>query len=211
MVASPGPDYTRQIIWAGRFLLDSRISNGASGVIYRAVDLYNPARPSYAVKWLGLRTLLPNGRLADRNLVYRYIDREIANHRRVSSHPNVINLHSATYDQWRDCFWLLLDWCSGGDVFASVTKHNWWWANEARSRSAVLQLIDSVAHCHSLGIYHRDIKPENVLCSSDGSQLFLADFGVSTTHSMSIEYWVGTREFLSPGRRCPFDVHMLLY
>jgi serine/threonine protein kinase len=197
------PDYTRTTIDDGRLFLASKIQSGAAGVVYRAVDIRSSARTMYAVKWVGVPAVRTHSRFWKRDAVLARADNEIACHGRVSAHPNVLALRWVVEDEARSCRWLVLDWCPGGDMFDALNANNWWWRDEARFRSAALQLVDAVMYCHAQGVYHRDIKPENVLCSEDGSQLYLADFGVATTEPYSTEARVGTREFLSPGRSDP--------
>lgn len=67
-------------------------------------------------------------------------------------------------------------------------------------RAAMKQIIQGVAHMHSLNLIHRDLKPDNVLITSDGT-LKIADFGTSTWVA---EDWArysamtGTPSFMSP-------------
>ena len=46
---------------------------------------------------------------------------------------------------------------------------------EQRAKYYMFQVIKSVEHMHSNGIFHRDIKPENILISDEVVKL--ADFG----------------------------------
>jgi serine/threonine protein kinase len=63
-----------------------------------------------------------------------------------------------------------------------------------------IQIIDGLQFCHDRGIFHRDIKPENILCSEDGRQVKLADFGLSTRNGASSEYGCGSCYYMSPGK-----------
>lgn len=188
------PDYTRQTIDSGRLYLQKRICHGASGVVYQAVDILDPARQTYAVKWIGLS----RSRVRDHADTLSHIENEATCHARAAKHPNIVAFERMVVDDVRECRWLVLQWCPGGDTFDALSEHNFWWGSESRARVASLQLIDAVVHCHANGVFHRDIKPENVLCSSDGSQLYLADFGAATVNRWSTDSHIGTKEFLSP-------------
>jgi serine/threonine protein kinase len=65
--------------------------------------------------------------------------------------------------------------------------------------SVVIQLMNIVAHAHTLGIIHRDIKPSNVMVRPDGS-LKLLDFGAAKElkekeFSATV---TGSRPYMSP-------------
>jgi serine/threonine protein kinase len=146
------PDFSGRTIDAGRLFLRKILGRGGTGVVYEATDIVDPARPTYAVKWLGL----PKNSGMRREQQLEYLDRfdaEYLHHARVSDHPNVVTLHRVIDDAELRCKWLVLDYCPGGDLFDAITTRNPFWLNEERTRSICLQLIDAVAHCHARGIY----------------------------------------------------------
>ena len=70
---------------------------------------------------------------------------------------------------------------------------------DALLKSVFLQILDAVEYCHDHGIYHRDLKPDNILINEDGTQIKLADFGLSTTSKISDSFGCGSPPYMSPG------------
>jgi len=74
--------------------------------------------------------------------------------------------------------------------------------NERTLVHFVRGMLQALAGIHSLKVVHRDIKPDNFLCSGDGMQVKLCDFGLAkimpsaTCSSLSGVY--GTAPFMSP-------------
>ena len=70
----------------------------------------------------------------------------------------------------------------------------------------LVQLVESVAHCHALGIVHRDLKPENVMqavgSASDQPLLKLCDFGqaamISGGEGRRLRRKCGTEQYMAP-------------
>jgi serine/threonine protein kinase len=192
------PIYTGKTIHDGRIVLLEVIGRGGMSVVYKAIDVVDPARPVYAVKWLGLPiTRRPLTAAAQRQYL-ALLDSECALHGSVSSHPNVVTLHRVIQDEARDCRWMVLDYHPGGDLFRAVTSRNPLWMNEARTKRVFIQLVDALAFCHSRRVYHQDIKPENILLSEDGESVYLSDFGLSTNESFCSEK-TGTDYYNPPG------------
>ena len=57
-------------------------------------------------------------------------------------------------------------------------------------KSYLTQILEGIAHCHSLRIIHRDLKPQNILLVEDPNdrnrnKLQIADFGLSRTMEVS--------------------------
>lgn len=65
-------------------------------------------------------------------------------------------------------------------------------------RSVFLQLLDGIAHIHTLGIAHRDIKPENIVCSNDGLRVRICDFGLATAEIHSSDFGCGSTFYIAP-------------
>ncbi|KAH9482564.1 Negative regulator of sexual conjugation and meiosis [Psilocybe cubensis] len=179
------PDFTGRVL-NGYHLLES-LGSGAYGKVYRASDTTAKAR-FYAIKCLNKPAPGSHTELLQQ--------REFANHKLVSGHPNVVAFHHHFND---DRFvYVVLDLCCGGDLFAAITERQIFQDNTELIRSAFLQLIDGVQYCHDLGIFHRDIKPENVLCSRDGTDVRLADFGLSIQSPVCSDFGCGSSYYMSP-------------
>lgn len=163
--------------------LEEKIGAGAYGAVYRAVDLNRPDS-QYAVKCVLKRRM-------------DLLDKEILHHYTVSGHPGVVALHDVIEDD-KYCFFVM-DYCTGGDLFSLITEKKIFPDDTAAIKRTFIQLIDAVDGCHRLGVFHRDLKPENILLSGDGSQIFLADFGLSTMAKITSEFGAGTNNYMAPG------------
>jgi serine/threonine protein kinase len=97
-----------------------------------------------------------------------------------------------------DYTFIVMDYLPGGDLFAMIADRGRYIGDDELVRSVFLQIVDAVSHCHEMGIFHRDLKPENILCSSDGTKVVLADFGLATTEPFSRDFGCGSTFYLSP-------------
>ena len=166
---------------------------GAYGVVYTAVDI-NTNVP-YAVKALNKVGLDARSR--------RFQLREIQLHHEASNHPNVVSLVKIM--ETDECTFVVLEYCPEGDLFSSITESGLFLGNDDMAKRAFLQVLDAVAHCHSIGIYHRDLKPENILVSNGGATVKLADFGLATKEYITDDFGCGSTFYMSPGtHRHPF-------
>ncbi|KAI0318445.1 kinase-like domain-containing protein [Amylostereum chailletii] len=174
---------------AGRLLLTHLIGSGGFGAVFRAVDLTSPSNSSeYAVKCVkkGSR---------DR----KHYLQEARLHLKTCKHPNVVTLHRLVEDPDMPYLFFVFDLVLGGDLHdVLLSSPPIFYRNDDLVRTVFIQILDAVKHCHDLGVYHRDLKPDNILCSADGSQVFLTDFGLATRAEMSAEFGLGSKYYMSP-------------
>lgn len=159
-------------------------------VVYRAIDLFTTTPDSRlcVVKCL---IHMNNAHLR------RLHTQEIALHRLVSAHPNIITLHRVIEEE--DYTFAVMDDWSGGDLFSQILHERRHFGDDNLIKHIFLQLLDAVKFCHSLGIYHRDLKPENVFCFDEGRRLVIANFALATTETQSVAFDIGDLSYMSPG------------
>ena len=184
------PDMSHKFVDDGRIEMLHTVGRGGWGVVYRAREIVNGKAEDIAVKVI-VKPSKNSSRAS-------YLRREIDHHRRMSSHPHVVTLRRVFSDA---CFlYIVLDYIPGGDMWRAIQDRAIYARNDDLVRSVFMQLIDVVEACHKEGIYHRDIKPSNILVSPDGTQVYLADFGLSTAERVSAKFHVGTASYESPGK-----------
>ncbi len=168
-----------------RYDVGDPIGEGASGVVYRAID----------------RTL---GRPVAFKLLRDSHEPEVRERFRREallaaslSHPNVVTVYDAGEADGR--LWLAMELVPGRP-FADVL---------ARRTVDVAQLVRMVEHAalgvgaaHARGIVHRDLKPENILIAPDG-EAKVGDFGLAQIPSQagsvtSTGVVIGTPVYMAP-------------
>ena len=83
------------------------------------------------------------------------------------------------------------------DLFDYITKEKR--LSEPIARHFMIQVIDTLIECKSVGVIHRDIKDENMLIDLVTNQVKLIDFGSgSTVHEDKYMEFSGTRVFAPP-------------
>ncbi|EIW61512.1 Pkinase-domain-containing protein [Trametes versicolor FP-101664 SS1] len=186
------PDFAGFTLSQGCFHLRllQRLGNGAYGVVYLAQDL--APRP-HGAEYYAVKCVLKHER---GSALARQQQREIAHHRAMSEHPNVVTLHAVVEEEFYT--FLVLDLCDGGDLFNAIMDRRTFANNTEAVRRMFLQVIDAVEACHASGIYHRDLKPENILCDKDDKNVYLADFGLSTRTRFSANFGCGSSFYMSP-------------
>lgn len=111
-------------------------------------------------------------------------------------HNNVVKLHHSTEDETGLSLYLQL--VEGGDTYAWLCERGR--VAERTARPLFKQMVDAVAHCHSIGVCHRDVKLENFLLDRANMRPVLIDFGFATPIPADGYY----RDFPgSPAYACP--------
>ncbi|KAF7340070.1 Protein kinase domain-containing protein [Mycena venus] len=184
------PDLTGEFIDDGSLELLCLLGSGAYGKVYKALDITSPPHDLayYAVKQM--RRYEPHTREA------QIQENELLVHRMVSDHPRVVTFHHHFFTE--EFVFVVLELCTGGDFFNAMVDRKVYRGNPALIKRAFGELLDAVEFIHRNSVYHRDIKPENILCNSAGTDIRLADFGLSTQVAVSTQFGCGSRFYMSP-------------
>ncbi|CDO70627.1 hypothetical protein BN946_scf184748.g25 [Trametes cinnabarina] len=187
-------DLLNSTINEGQLRLVEILGEGAYGVVFRAIDETSPTSSAcpeprqFAVKIME--------RADSRTRRWRYQQREVAAHLTVADHPNIVSVHDVFECEF--FIYIVLEYCVGGDLFNPMLENRVYCRNDALVKSVFVQLLDAVQYCHNHGIYHRDLKPDNILTNEDGSEIKLADFGLSTIAKFSDAFGCGSQNYMSP-------------
>jgi serine/threonine protein kinase len=77
----------------------------------------------------------------------------------VGDHRNVVGLRSTHEDP--SAVHLVMDLCRGGELFDAIVQAGSF--SERKAAAVFRVMVETLHHCHELGVMHRDLKPENFL------------------------------------------------
>jgi serine/threonine protein kinase len=179
---------------AGRFLLESVLGSGATGVVYRAT--HRALGRQMAVK------LLKQQFIWDERSLQRFL-RE-AKTCSLLDHPNIVYLYDFGRGERAEPY-LVMEFAEGETLHSAIRSSATMTMPVERALGIMLQVARALEHAHGRGVIHRDIKPENiVITKSEGGddRVKILDFGVArivgqapvTGHGQV----TGTAEFIAP-------------
>ncbi|MBA3994944.1 MAG: hypothetical protein C0469_15605 [Cyanobacteria bacterium DS2.3.42] len=173
LLESVGKDPLIGALINDRYVVDSVIGKGSSGIVYKATRLMMGRE--VAVKVLHSFLGADSGSL-DRVL------REFAAASKLR-HPHIITLweHGITDDQQP---YLVMDYLEGGTLADLIKERKF--LHPSRALPIVEQVCDALSEAHSQEIVHRDIKPENIVLEEMGDgddyvndYVKVLDFGIA--------------------------------
>ena len=168
----------------GPYEIESRIGEGALGIVYRARD----TRDSTTV---AIKTL--NADLAESEEYRARLAREGAVTAQIDS-PYVVRV--LDHGDSDGTAFVAMELISGSELRDCADNLSY-----EQKLDIVLKLADGIAAAHSAGLVHRDLKPENIIITDDGDPKIL-DFGVATeVDTESVDEFgdvAGTLYYLSP-------------
>ncbi|KAK4668606.1 cAMP-dependent protein kinase catalytic subunit [Podospora pseudoanserina] len=182
-------DFQRGVILGGRYQTISPLNHGSFGQVLLAKDL----RTSETV---AIKCITKQSAANDAGIEFAIDEKseEIAVHKHLGSHPNIVN-HLDDFETEHHKY-LVLEFCERGDLYEAIRIDHGPLETE-HVRRFMLQLVDAVEYCHAKGVFHRDIKPENIFLTQDGS-MKLGDFGLATRDEWTTEVMVGSDRYMSP-------------
>lgn len=139
------------------------LGRGSFGRVYK-VRLKNNGK-IYAMKVLNKELLMMKRQI-------KYAQSE-ANILKNSNHPFLLKMYFSF--QTPTNLYMVIDYCSGGDLSILITQQNY--LPEDQARFFVCELLLAIENLHKMKVFYRDLKPENILLDEEG-HIKLADFGL---------------------------------
>ncbi|KAF3526291.1 hypothetical protein F2Q69_00049718 [Brassica cretica] len=171
----------------GDYELGRRLGSGSFAVVWLAK--HRSSGLEVAIKEIDKKKLNPKVRdsLLKEISILRTID-----------HPNIIRLHEAI--ETGDRIFLVLEYCSGGDLAEYITLHGK--VSEPVAKHFMRQLALGLQALQEKHCIHRDLKPQNLLLSSKEVTplLKIGDFGFarSLTPEAMAETFCGSPLYMAP-------------
>jgi len=181
------PDRPHKI---GKYDVISELGQGASAVVYLAVDPFNDRR--VAVKVAKKDT----GMGEEEAKRFEKLFLNEASLAGKLNHPNIVAVYDAVVEG--DQRYIVMEYVSGGSLKKFCTE-----TNLLPVRQAVLatfKMCRALDYAFQNGVIHRDIKPANVLLA-DRDDIKITDFGTAkishATHTQ-IDGFLGSPAYMSP-------------
>lgn len=175
------------------FHVQCPIGKGGGGEVYLVRDSHLIDGPALALKVVQKRNAF-----ASHSTLRRALDERLALEL-VRDFPFVVRLVHAF--QTATAFYLLTNFCSGGDLRTLLRRHRNARMSEETAKPLLAQIVLALEYVHSLNIIYRDLKPENVLLSSD-FHIRLCDFGLckvlSSMRLARAKSFCGSTMYMSP-------------
>jgi len=160
----PKPNMKGKGVELTNFELCKVIGKGSYGKVLLVRDRYTGEQ--FAMKVLDKRNITRRKQIVHTNTERRVLG--------FTRHPFIVRLHYAF--QTRNQLYLILDYCSGGEIFFHLSLVGAF--NEEAVAFYGAEIILALDHLHTLGVVYRDLKPENILLDKYG-HIRLTDFGLS--------------------------------
>jgi len=114
-------------------------------------------------------------------------------------HPNIVKIFE--FYNTPEGFYLITEFCGGGELFQEVVDHAPFAENIAAS--IMYQIFSAVNYCHNMNIIHRDLKPENILIDKKEGKRYnikIIDFGTAKIYekNKSERKVIGSSYYIAP-------------
>jgi serine/threonine protein kinase len=151
-------------VLASRYTLADEIGRGASGVVFKALDMQTGGM--VAIKEVAIR-----GESKEQmQLLQREIDLL-----KLLKNPYIVEYHESF--NTRDTLFIVMEFVENGSLSMIIKKFGR--LQESLVTIYMVQILEGLTFLHEQGVIHRDIKGANILIST-GGKVKLADFGVAT-------------------------------
>jgi hypothetical protein len=185
IVQAPAPRTASQVLgrtlW-GRYEVEEPISSGATGAVYRALDLR-----------MGEHVALKQSNHPNHDHRFEIEAGLLAS----LQHPRVVRIVDHFADETGQ--FLVMDLVRGMDLGEVLKRHGTPGLPVEHAIEYVRQACEALQYVHGQQIIHRDVKPQNMILGEDG--IVLVDFGIARVLEESElvgTVGVGTPRYMAP-------------
>ena len=146
----------------GNYLLVAKLGQGQFGTVFKAT--HQETEEVFAVKSIEKKKVNSNPKLR------KLFDTEMSVMSKIN-HPNI--LHLFEYLETANNYYLVINYCNGGDLEEHVKKNNY--LGEEESIYFLMQIMNGFKELHKHKIMHRDFKLANIFLHDDN--IIIGDFG----------------------------------
>lgn len=170
----------------GQYDTIETLSEGASGIVYLAVDTYS----GFPVAIKVLRQSFHNNTVALEKFQFE------ANQYLYLNHPNIVTLKGFNFTPP----YLVMEFIEGDTLDEYLKKNYPQGMPQVLAIQLMIQIADAIhyAHLRQFPVLHLDLKPANIMIRPDGI-IKVIDFGISrNTSQINPSMFVGSPYFMSP-------------
>ncbi|KAJ1337105.1 hypothetical protein BSLG_006865 [Batrachochytrium salamandrivorans] len=134
------------------------------------------------------------------------IKREVAVLKKLSEHPNIVNLVEVLDDAMEDNLYIIFDLCEYGPVMEITVGEPTRPLSEELARKYFRDVVLGLEYLHYKRIIHRDIKPENLLRTAE-NVVQIGDFAeTKVLNGKSLDIWsLGVTLYCFVHGTCPWE------
>jgi serine/threonine protein kinase len=178
----------------GNYLLVSKLGQGQFGVVYKAT--HQDTDETFAIKAVDKKKVNSNPKLR------KLFDTEMSIMSKIS-HPNILHLYE--YLETANNYYLVINYCNGGDLEEHVKKNQN--LGEEESIYFLMQIMNGFKELHKHKIMHRDFKLANIFLHDDN--IIIGDFGFAKSGADMTTTKLGSPitmapELLNAGTYCKY-------
>lgn len=185
-----------KVIGKYEFNYQNCLGSGSFASVYKGYAIDDIKRP-VAIKEINVKKLTFEHTGVSADKIIKTIRSEVGIMGKLN-HPNILHFEDVILEG--DSIFIVLEYCSGGDIVSYMRLHNKLrggrygdriGVGEHNAKCIATQLMNGLKHMHSKGIVHRDLKPQNILLSNvpplsaddnwDNVSIKIADFGFART------------------------------
>jgi serine/threonine-protein kinase len=172
-----------------KYRIVRELGSGAMGAVYEAVDTLTERPVAMKV----LRAELAR----QPELIDRFRSEAVTLAR--LNHPNIAILYDFFLE--KEDYYMAMEFVRGQPLESVIRSSGC--LDPKMAARVMSQVLDGLAHAHSMGVLHRDIKPANIMVTSDG-RVKVTDFGIARVLGSSrmtrTGRIIGTLEYIAPER-----------